>query len=96
MTLIGAAAALGGGLAGQLVSDRRRAATLAGAGLGAGLLARMVADSAESLRWLHWLTPFGLLGLTEPFAAARSTPLAVLLFANRRAGRRGVGDRCSP
>ncbi len=82
LTLIGTAAALGGGLAGQLVADRRRGATLAGAGLGAGLLARMVADTTDSLHWLHWLSPFGLLGLTEPFAAARFAPLAVLLLAN--------------
>lgn len=82
LTLVGAGAAMWGGLAGQLVSDRRRAAVLASTGLGAGLLARMVADSADSLSRLHWLTPFGLLGLTEPFAAARLAPLAVLLLAS--------------
>ena len=37
-----------GGLAGQLVGDRRRAAALAAAGIGAGLLARMVADGADA------------------------------------------------
>ena len=82
LTLIGTAAALFGGLAGQLVADRRRAASLAAAGLGAGLLARMVGDATDSLHWLHWISPFGLLGLTEPFGAARLPPLAVLLLAN--------------
>jgi ABC-2 type transport system permease protein len=82
LTLVGTAAALFGGLAGQLVADRRRAVVLAAAGLGAGLLARMVGDAADSLHGLHWISPFGLLGLTEPFGAARLPPLAVLLLAN--------------
>lgn len=81
LTLIGAVATVWGGLAGQLASDRRRASVLAVAGIGAGLLVRMVADSAEELGWAHWLTPFGLLGLTEPFAANRTEPLAVLLVS---------------
>ena len=81
VALIGAGAAAWGGLAGQLVGERRRASVLATAGIGAGLLARMVADSAEELSPLHWLTPFGLLGLIEPFAANRPQPLAVLLLA---------------
>ena len=80
LALIGAGAAAWGGLAGQLVGDRRRASVLATAGIGAGLLARMVADSAEALSGLHWVTPFGLLGLIEPFAANRPGPLAVLLL----------------
>ena len=82
LALIGTGAAMWGGLAGQLVSDRRRAAVLAAAGLGLGLLARMVADSADALSALHWLSPLGLLALTEPFAAARLAPLAVLLCAD--------------
>ena len=81
LALIGAGAAAWGGLAGQLVGERRRASVLATAGIGAGLLARMVADSADGLSGLHWLTPFGLLGLIEPFAANRPGPLAVLLLA---------------
>jgi ABC-2 type transport system permease protein len=80
LALIGAGAAAWGGLAGQLVGERRRASVLATAGIGLGLLARMVADSVESLSGLHWLTPFGLLGLVEPFAANRPGPLAVLLI----------------
>ncbi len=86
LALIGAGAAVWGGLAGQLVGDRRRASVLATAGIGAGLLARMAADSAEELSGLHWLTPFGLLGLIEPFLGNRPQPLAVLLFAGLALG----------
>ena len=82
MALIGAGAAAWGGVAGQLLGDRRRASVLAAAGIGAGLFARMVADSADWLSGLHWLTPFGLLGLIEPFAGNRPGPLAVLLLAD--------------
>lgn len=81
LALIGAGAAVWGGLAGQLLGDRRRASVLATAGIGAGLLARMVADSAEEFSGLRWGTPFGLLGLVEPFAANRTGPLVVLLLA---------------
>jgi ABC-2 type transport system permease protein len=81
LALIGAVSAAWGALAGQLIPDRRRAAALAVAAVGAGFLARMVADGVESLSWLHWVTSFGLLSLTEPFAAQRLAPLAVLLGA---------------
>jgi ABC-2 type transport system permease protein len=64
-----------------LVGERRRAAVLGAAGIGAGLLARMVADGVEPLGWLHWVSPFGLLGLAEPFAANRVAPLGVLAAA---------------
>jgi ABC-2 type transport system permease protein len=79
LTLIGAGATAWGGLTAQLVRDRQRAGVLAAAGVGAALLARMVADSTDVSVGLHWLTPFGLLGLSEPFAANRSGPLSVLL-----------------
>ncbi|HEY5840226.1 MAG TPA: polyketide antibiotic transporter [Mycobacterium sp.] len=82
LALIGAGAAAWGGLAGQLVGDRRRASVLATAGIGAGMFTRMVADSADWASGLHWLTPFGLLGLIEPFAGNRPGPLAVLLLAD--------------
>ncbi len=41
----------------------------------------MIGDGAESLHWLHWLSPFGLLSLSQPFAANQNTPLVVLLAA---------------
>lgn len=78
---IGVGAAAWGALAAQLTGDRRRAATLAAAGIGAGLLARMIADGVAAFGWLHWVTPFGLLALTEPFTADRTAPLAVLAAA---------------
>jgi ABC-2 type transport system permease protein len=81
LALIGAGAAGWGGVAGQLAGDRRRAGVLAAAGIGAALLVRMVADSSETLSGLHWVTPFGLLGLTEPFSAQRLGPLVVLGLA---------------
>ena len=75
---IGVGAAAWGALVGQLSADRRRAATIGAAGIGAGFLARMVADGVGGLAWWHWLTPFGLLGRAEPFAADRLVPLGVL------------------
>ncbi len=82
LALVGTTGALTGGLAAQLIADGRRAATAAAAAVGAGLLLRMIADGSDSLHRLHWLTPFGLIGLAEPFGAARVMPLVVLLFAN--------------
>jgi ABC-2 type transport system permease protein len=63
----------------QLVGERRAASGLAAGLLLLGLLARMVADGLDSLRWMSWLTPFGLLSLSEPYADDRWPPLAVLL-----------------
>jgi ABC-2 type transport system permease protein len=62
----------------QLVDDRRIASGIATAFLGVGLLMRMVADGAEQLSWLAWLTPFGLLAEAEPYAANRLLPLVVM------------------
>ncbi len=67
-----------GVLAAQLLPERRAASGLATAVLLGGLLTRMVADGVPALAWLHWLTPFGLVGRTAPFAADRVLPLAVL------------------
>jgi len=77
--LTGAATAALGGLAAQLVADRRRAVTTATAVLGAGLAARMVGDGADGWSWLLWTSPFGLLALAQPFGANRIVPLVVLL-----------------
>jgi ABC-2 type transport system permease protein len=46
--------------------------------LAAGLLTRMVSDGFAGLAWLHWLTPFGLVELSGPYAAGRRLPLVVL------------------
>ncbi len=81
LALVGIGAAAWGALVGHLAGDRRRAATLGAAGIGVGLLARMVADGVDALAWLHWVTPFGLLSLAEPFARNRLAPLAVLVSA---------------
>jgi polyether ionophore transport system permease protein len=81
VALIGVGFAALGTLAAQLVPDRRAAAGLAVAVLGAGLLARMVADGADAVAWLHWVSPFGLLALVEPYAANRGGPLLILAGA---------------
>jgi ABC-2 type transport system permease protein len=46
--------------------------------LGLGLLARMVGDGVTMLAWLRWLSPFGLLELSRPYAGNRWGPLALL------------------
>jgi ABC-2 type transport system permease protein len=71
-----------GALAAQLTASRRTAAGLGAAVIGAALLARMVADGAESLGWLHWATPFGLLSEAQPYGADRTSPLLVLAVAS--------------
>ena len=91
-------AAIGAGSA-QLLSGRRAASGLAAGLLLLGLLTRMVADGADSLGWASWLTPFGLLSRSEPYAGDHWLPLAVLLaeatliggLAWIAAGRRDVG-----
>jgi ABC-2 type transport system permease protein len=70
-----------GGLAGQLFTTRPAATAAAVALLGTALLARMVADGVTALAWLRWLSPFGLLELSAPYADNRWAPLAVLAIA---------------
>jgi ABC-2 type transport system permease protein len=67
-----------GVVAAQLLGERRAASGLATTVLLGGLLARMVADGVPALAWLQWLTPFGLIGRTAPFAGDRVVPLLVL------------------
>lgn len=67
-----------GVVAAQLLAERRAASGLAMAVLLGGLLARMVSDGVSALAWLQWLSPFGLIGRTAPFADDRVLPLAVL------------------
>ena len=75
---VGMTGAALGVLAAQLLPERRAASGLAVTVLLGGLLARMVADGVDALAWLHWLTPFGLIGRAAPFAGNRVLPLVVL------------------
>jgi ABC-2 type transport system permease protein len=75
---VGMTGAALGVLAAQLVPERRTASGLAVAVLLGGLLARMVGDGVDALAWLHWLTPFGLIGRAAPFAGNHGMPLVVL------------------
>jgi ABC-2 type transport system permease protein len=75
---VGMTGAALGVLAAQLFPERRAASGLAVTMLLGGLLARMVADGVDALAWLHWLTPFGLIGRAAPFAGNRVLPLVVL------------------
>jgi ABC-2 type transport system permease protein len=75
---VGMTGAALGVLAAQLLPERRAASGLAIALLLAGLLARMVGDGVSALAWLHWLTPFGLIGRAAPFAGNRVFPVVVL------------------
>lgn len=68
-------------LAAQLLPSRAAATGVATAAVAAALLMRMVADGAAVLSWLRWLTPFGVLGETQPYAADRPAPLLVLAAA---------------
>jgi ABC-2 type transport system permease protein len=100
ITLIGLLFAAVGAACGQLLGERRTATGLAAGLLIVGLLVRMVADGIESLGWASWLTPFGLLSLSAPYADDRWGPLGVLAtmvavvggVAWVMAGRRDVGS----
>ena len=89
-----------GALTAQLLAERRAASGAAVSVLLAGLLLRMVADGQPALGWLHWLSPFGLIARSAPFAGDRVLPLVVLAgavagvlaLAALVAGRRDVGS----
>jgi ABC-2 type transport system permease protein len=68
-----------GTCAAQILPTRATATGFSAAVLGATLLARMVADGADTLSWLRWCTPFGLIAETRPYADDRPGPLVVLL-----------------
>jgi ABC-2 type transport system permease protein len=70
-----------GGLAAQLWPARTSATMGAMALLVGGLLVRMVGDGVPWLSWLRWLSPFGLLELSRPYAGDRPLPLLVLAGA---------------
>jgi ABC-2 type transport system permease protein len=83
-----------GGLAAQIFPARSAATGAAVALLGLTLLARSVGDGVAALAWLRWLSPFGLLELSRPYAGDRWLPLvllaggAALLFAAAMAAAR--------
>jgi ABC-2 type transport system permease protein len=99
-TLVGLLFAAVGAASSQLLGERRTATGLAAGLLILGLLLRMVADGIESLGWASWLTPFGLLSLSAPYASNWWPPLVVLAgmaavigaAAWVLAGRRDVGS----
>lgn len=100
VTLTGLLFAAVGAASSQLLGERRAATGLAAGLLLVGLLVRMVADGIESLAWTSWVTPFGLLSLSAPYAGDRWVPLGVLALAVVAtagaawvmAGRRDVGS----
>src|SRR5690349_12162733 len=67
-------------LAAQAFPARASATGTAVAVLGTTLLMRMIGDGLD-LGWLRWLSPFGLLALSGPYAQNRVLPLLVLLAA---------------
>ncbi|TNH28067.1 polyketide antibiotic transporter [Micromonospora orduensis] len=69
------------GLAAQVFPARAAATGTAVAVLGTALLTRMIGDGLTGLGWLRWLSPFGLLALSEPYARNRVLPLLILLAA---------------
>lgn len=89
-----------GAASGQLLGERRSATGLAAGLLIVGLLVRMVADGIDWMGWASWLTPFGLLSLSAPYADDRWLPLGVLALgvvavggaAWMMAGRRDLGS----
>ncbi|RZU32968.1 ABC transporter permease [Blastococcus saxobsidens] len=87
---IGMTGAALGVLAAQLAPERRTASGMAVAVLLTGLLMRMVGDGVPALAWLHWFSPFGLLGRVEPYAGDRPLPVLVLLAMVAVAGSGAV------
>ncbi|WBB68466.1 hypothetical protein [Micromonospora sp. WMMD812] len=81
LALVGVYFVAAGTLTAQLFPTRAGATGAAVALLGAGLLVRMVGDGVAALGWLRWLSPFGLVALSQPYAANRVLPLAVLAVA---------------
>lgn len=98
--LVGLLFAAVGAASGQLLGERRSATGLAAGLLIVGLLVRMMADGVGWLGWASWVTPFGLLSLSAPYAEDRWAPLGVLTMAavvvgvaaSVLAGRRDVGS----
>ena len=81
-----------GAASGQLLGERRSATGLAAGLLIVGLLVRMVADGIGWLGWASWVTPFGLLSLSAPYADDRWLPLGRAGSGCRGGRRRGLDD----
>lgn len=64
-------------VAAQVFVARSRAVSVAAAVLGAAVLVRMVANSADSRSWIGWLTPLGWMDQLRPFGDDRWPVLAV-------------------
>ncbi len=78
ITVLGLFFVATGGLAAQVLPARSAATSAGLAVLGMTLLARMIGDGVTALAWLRWLSPFGLLELSRPYAGNRWLPLALL------------------
>jgi ABC-2 type transport system permease protein len=67
-----------GALASQLAASRRQAAAYCGGALGLFFALRMVADTSNSLSWMHWVTPLGWVEQLQPFTNPQ--PLVLVLI----------------
>jgi len=98
--LVALAFAAVGAVTSQLVGQRRKAAGVAGFGVGVAFLARMIADATHGGGWLRWLSPFGWLENLAPFGGNRVVALVPLVLAPVGlgaltmflAGRRDAGE----
>lgn len=70
-----------GGFTAQLFPGRSAANGAAATVVVLGVLTRMVGDGVTELAWTRWLSPFGLVALTRPFADDDALPLSVLALA---------------
>lgn len=88
-----------GALACQLAPTRRVALELGSAAVGAGLIVRVIADTASGAGWLRWGSPLGWAELMRPFSHPRPLVLALpvcagcalLALSARISRRRDVG-----
>ncbi|WP_432514127.1 polyketide antibiotic transporter [Kineococcus sp. SYSU DK001] len=98
--LLGLLALAVAALCAQVLPTRTAASEAAVLALGAGLALRALADSGPARGPLRWVSPFGLLELSEPYGADRAGPLLLLAGAAvavgaaavALAGRRDVGQ----
>ncbi len=79
-----------GGLCGQLAGSRHAATEWSFVVFAAGVLLRMVGDARADWAWWGWLSPFGLVSASAPYAGDRLLPLVVLAAAGLGVGAVGV------